>query len=110
MKPHLAGMLPPLKKCPWVQQINHCPLGMVFLHFYYSKLFLGKILLQEINLTTDSKKYILYGTKKSAWSFFCSTHFQFLATLKKDWGRCIIEVLQFCSEVFTCSLIQLNPQ
>lgn len=69
MKPHLVGVLTPLKKCPCVQQINCCPLGMVFLHFYYSKLFSRKILHQEINYTTDAKKHILYGSKQSAWLF-----------------------------------------
>lgn len=103
-------MLPPLKKCPCAQQINHCPLGMLFLHFYYSKLFSGKILHQEINYTTDAKKCILYGSKQSAWSFFCSTHFQFLVTLKKRLRKVHHGGPVIHSEFFTCSLIQLNPQ
>lgn len=56
MKPPLVGMLPPLKICPCVVQINLCPVGMVFLNFYYSKLFSGKVLYKEINCATEAKK------------------------------------------------------
>lgn len=84
MKLLLVGMLPPLKICPCVVQINLCPVGMVFLNFYYSKLFSGKVLYKEINCATEAKKCILYGSKQSAWSFFYSTHSQFLATLKNE--------------------------